>query len=133
VYAIDPRIESTTRTVLVRATCDNMEGQLLPGSFASLELTVADIPDALLVPAEAIVPGVDGKLVYVVSDGVARRRIVQTASRTAHAVHVVEGLQAGEQIVVSGLQQMRDGVHVTPLAPAAEARAASIATPERSP
>jgi membrane fusion protein (multidrug efflux system) len=131
VYAIDPRIDSATRTVLIRALCDNPEGHLLPGSFASLELTIADIPDALLIPAEAVVPGVDGKLVYVVQDGVAHRRVVQIGNRTSQAVQVVEGLAAGEQIVVSGLQQMRDGVEVKALAPLA--RAASAAVPERSP
>jgi membrane fusion protein (multidrug efflux system) len=131
VYAIDPRIDSATRTVLIRALCDNPEGHLLPGSFASLELTIADIPAALLIPAEAVVPGVDGKLVYVVQDGVAHRRVVQIGNRTSQAVQVVEGLAAGEQIVVSGLQQMRDGVEVKALAPLA--RAASAAVPERSP
>jgi membrane fusion protein (multidrug efflux system) len=125
VYAIDPRIDASTRTILVRALCDNTEGRLLPGSFASLELTVADIPDALLIPAEAVEPGVDGKLVYVVQDGVAHRRPVQIGKRTAQAVEVVDGLAAGEQIVVSGLQQMGEGVTVEALQPTTHA------TPER--
>jgi len=121
VYAIDPRVDASTRTILVRALCDNTEGHLLPGSFASLELTVADIPDALLIPAEAVEPGVDGKLVYVVQEGVAHRRHVQIGKRTAQAVEVVDGLTAGEQIVVSGLQQMGDGVTVEALQPMAQA------------
>jgi membrane fusion protein (multidrug efflux system) len=121
VYAIDPRIDASTRTILVRALCDNSEGHLLPGSFASLELTVADIPDALLIPAEAVEPGVDGKLVYVVQDGVAHLRRVQIGKRTAQAVQVVDGLAAGEKIVVSGLQQMGDGVTVNVLEPMARA------------
>lgn len=115
VYAVDPRIDTETRTMLVRARCDNPSGQLLPGSFASLELTLAAIPDAVLVPAEAVVPGTDGKYVYVVRDGVAHRRLVQTGSRTAQAVHVLEGLDAGEQVIVSGLQQVREGMRVAPL------------------
>jgi membrane fusion protein (multidrug efflux system) len=127
IYAIDPRIDAATRAVLVRAQCENTEGRLLPGSFANLELTVAEIPDALLIPAEAVEPGVDGKLVYVVRDGIAHRRRVQIGQRTAHAVQVVDGLAAGEQIVVSGLQQMDDGVAVEVLRPLAQA------TPERKP
>jgi membrane fusion protein (multidrug efflux system) len=125
VYAIDPRVDSSTRTILVRALCDNTAGRLLPGSFASLELTVADIPDALLIPAEAVEPGVDGKRVYVVQDGIAHRRIVQIGSRTAQAVQVVDGLAAGEQIVVSGLVQMSDGAAVKPLEPAKRVAAES--------
>jgi membrane fusion protein (multidrug efflux system) len=121
VYAIDPRIDASTRTVLVRALCDNAEGHLLPGSFASLELTVAEIPDALLIPAESIEPGVDGKVVYVVQEGVAHRRHVQIGKRTARSVEVVDGLAAGDQIVVSGLQQMSDGVTVEALQPMARA------------
>jgi membrane fusion protein, multidrug efflux system len=127
VYAIDPRIDSSTRTILVRALCDNTEGRLLPGSFANLELKVADIADALLIPAEAVEPGVDGKLVYVVQDGVAHRRVVQIGNRTAQAVQVVDGLVAGEQIVVSGLQQMGEGVAVKALEPPERV------TPERKP
>jgi membrane fusion protein (multidrug efflux system) len=126
IYAIDPRVDTSTRTLLVRATCDNGLGRLLPGSFASLELTVAEIPDALLVPAESIEPGVDGKVVYVVQEGVAHRRIVQTGSRTASLVQIVDGLAAGEQIVVSGLQQMSEGVKVKALDP-------TRAVPERKP
>lgn len=126
VYAIDPRVDAATRTFLVRALCDNTAGRLLPGSFANLELTVGDVPDALLIPAEAVEPGVDGKHVYVVAEGIAHRRVVQVGARTAQAVQVVEGLAAGEQIVVSGLQQMADGVSVKTLqetAPVAQAPA----------
>jgi membrane fusion protein (multidrug efflux system) len=126
IYAIDPRVDTSTRTILVRAACDNTQGRLLPGSFASLEMAIARIPDALLVPAEALESGVDGKVLYVVKDGVAHRRIVHTGSRTATLVQIIDGLAAGEQIVVSGLQQMDDGVNIKALDP-------PLPAPERKP
>ena len=112
VYAIDPRIDTATRTVLVRAVCDNITGRLLPGSFASVRLTAGVIPDAVLVPAQSVLPGVSGKSVYVVENGHVVLRGVETASRTADDVHVVAGLAPGDVIVTSGLQQLRDGLAV---------------------
>jgi membrane fusion protein, multidrug efflux system len=127
VYAIDPRIDTTTRTVLVRAVCDNTTGRLLPGSFASVRLTAGVIPDAVLVPAQSVLPGVSGKSVYVVENGHAVLRTVETATRTADDVHIVAGLAPGDVIVVSGLQQLRDGLPVQ----SAAAAVASLDTPKQ--
>jgi hypothetical protein len=65
------------------------------------------IADALLVPAEAVVAGLDEKNVFVIKAGLAERRAVETGSRTATQVHIVSGLQPGDQVITSGLQQMR--------------------------
>ena len=56
VYAYDPRIDAETRTLLIRALCPNPGGVLLPGAFANVELTLGETLDALLVPAEALIP-----------------------------------------------------------------------------
>lgn len=116
IYALDPRVEASTRTVLIRAVCPNAERRLLPGTFASVELVLDQIDDALLVPAVAVIPGLNEKNVFVMTDGKAERRAVETGTRTASAVHILAGLKAGELVIISGLQQLRPGQAVAQMA-----------------
>lgn len=115
IYAIDPRIDAATRTLLLRAVADNTDRSLLPGAFANVSLELDPLSGALLVPAEAVIPGIDEKNVFVMQDGVARRRAVEIGSRTATEVHVLSGLKGGERVITSGTQQLREGQSVAPL------------------
>ena len=112
IYAFDPRIDAITRTVSIRAHYSNPERRILPGAFANVELAFDEVVDAVLVPATAVVPGLDAKNVYVVRDGKAVRRAVETGARTAVSVQILSGLGPGDVVVISGVQQMRDGVPV---------------------
>ena len=109
VYAYDPRIDSETRTLLVRALCPNPGEVLLPGAFANVELMLNEMSDALLVPAEAVIPDFEAAFVFVVKDGKAERRKVVTGIRTEDRVQVLSGLEVGEVVVTSGLMQLRQG------------------------
>lgn len=109
IYAIDPHIDSDTRTLLIRAICPNGDGRVLPGAFANVSVTLAELKDAILIPAEAVIPGLDEKNVFVMKDGKAERRAVETGMRTARTVHVLSGLRPGDVVITSGLQQMRVG------------------------
>lgn len=116
IYAFDPRIDAGTRTVVIRAVCANPEGVLLPGAFANVELALATLDNAILVPAEAVIPGVSEKNVFVLVDGKAERRPVEIGTRTAHQVQILSGLKPGDRLIVSGLQQMRAGLAVADIA-----------------
>jgi len=124
IYALDPRIDAATRTVLIRALCPNPHGSLLPGAFANVVLTLSQLDDAILVPAVAVVPGLNEKNVFVLNDGKAERRAVETGTRLENSVHILAGLAAGEVIITSGLAQLRNG---QPVRIAHESR-----TPERT-
>jgi membrane fusion protein (multidrug efflux system) len=115
IFAIDPRIDAATRTLLLRAVADNTDRSLLPGAFANVSLDLEAVPDALLVPSEAVIPGTDAKNVFVMNLGVAERRAVEVGSRTATEVHVLSGLQPGDVVITSGLQQLRAGQAVAVL------------------
>ncbi len=112
IYAFDPRIDAGTRTVVIRAVCANPDGVLLPGAFANVELQLAQLDDAILVPAEAVIPGVSEKNVFVLVDGKAERRPVEIGTRTTNQVQILGGLKPGDRLIVSGLQQMRAGLAV---------------------
>jgi membrane fusion protein (multidrug efflux system) len=113
IYAFDPRIDTSTRTLLIRAVVPNPDGRLLPGAFASVEVTLGQLKEAVLIPAVAVVPGLNEKNVYVVKDGKAERRAVETGTRLESTVHILSGLAAGETVVTSGLQQIRSGQSVS--------------------
>lgn len=121
VYAYDPRIDADTRTLLIRALCPNPGEVLLPGAFASVELTLNETPDALLVPAESVIPDFEAAFVFVVKDGKAQRRKVVTGIRTESRVQITSGLTPGDSVVTSGLPLLTSGsaVEVEPEVPTA--------------
>jgi membrane fusion protein (multidrug efflux system) len=104
-----------TRTVLIRAVCPNREARLFPGAFASVSLKLGELDDAVLVPAIAVVPGLNAKTVYVVKDGRAELRTVVTGTRLEDRVQILSGLAPGDVIVTSGVLQLTPGQKVRPL------------------
>lgn len=116
VYAVEPRIDAATRTVRVRARAANPGGELFPGAFAKVRLVLAEQDDALMVPAIALVPGLEATTVYVVESGsggdVVSPRAVEIGRRTEDRVQILSGLEAGDRVVVSGVQQVRPGLAV---------------------
>lgn len=110
VFAIEPRIDSETRSLRLRARAPNPRSRLLPGAFARVRLELGTRDAALLVPSIALVPGVATATVYVVDDdGQAAARAVRTGIRTEDQVEILEGLAAGDRVIVSGLQQVKPG------------------------
>ena len=112
VYAVEPSVDPATRTVPVRATSPNPDGVLLPGAFADVILAVREVAAALTVPSIAIIPEQGGKKVWVVEDGAAQPRPVETGLRTADRVEVTSGLAEGDRVIVTGLQLVRPGMAV---------------------
>jgi membrane fusion protein (multidrug efflux system) len=129
VYAIEPRIDVATRTMLLRALCADAKGQLLSGSFASVECALPAIADALFVPALAVVPGLNKKTVFVIKDGKAEQRAIEAGTRTESMVQVLSGLKAGEQVIVSNLQQLRAGLAVQVVTPGSSSGKPNAASP----
>lgn len=113
-YAIEPQIDPGTRTIQLRARARN-PGNVFPGAFATVTLTLQEIPDALLVPANAIVPGLNRQSVFVVEDGKARQRRVETGLRLARDVQIVSGLEPGAVVITSGQLQLQPGAAVQPV------------------
>ena len=112
IYAFDPRIDTATRTVLIRARYPNPDRRVLPGAFANVELVLDELLDAVLVPSVAVIAGLNEKNVFIVRDGKAVRRPIATGTRTATTVQVLAGLSMGDVVITSGLQQMREGLAV---------------------
>lgn len=112
IYAIEPKIESQTRTLQLRARSNNDEGFLVPGAFADLELILKTLDDALMVPSISLVPELQGQKLYLYKNGSVVEQRVKTGIRTADRVQIVEGIQQGDTVLTTGLLQVREGMQV---------------------
>ncbi|MEQ9440508.1 MAG: efflux RND transporter periplasmic adaptor subunit [Cyclobacteriaceae bacterium] len=112
IYAIDPMIDPTTRTLKMRAISPNPERQLLPGQFARIDLILGRQDEALLVPTEAVIPELDGHKVFVAKQGVVEERKVQVGIRTNKEVEIAQGLSQKDTVVTSGILQIKSGSQV---------------------
>lgn len=112
VGAISPLVDVGGRSILLRAEIGNADGFLRPGLFARVQLLFSD-GKALVVPETALIPSGDSKSVYKVMQGRVQRVTVRTGQRRGGNVEILEGLQAGDQVVVAGLQKIGDGSAVS--------------------
>jgi membrane fusion protein (multidrug efflux system) len=112
---VDPTVQVPARTILVKAQVLNPDRALRPGMFVEARLVTEMRPEAVVVPEDAILPLEGRNFVWVVEEGSASRREVELGVRTPGFVEVLSGLSPGEQVVVGGLQQLREGAPVTPI------------------
>lgn len=112
IYAIEPEIETATRTLKIRAIADNSNGKLLPGTFATIELSLKNIKDAIVIPSEAVVPIQDGKVVYIANNGKAKEVKIETLARTSNDVVVTSGIKSGDTLLTSGLMSLKDDADI---------------------
>ena len=112
VYAVEPGIDALTRTLQLKAKADNADGSLLPGAFATVDLPLMVISDAILIPTEAIVPVQNGRKVFVCQNGKAKEVMVETSTRTEEEVLVVAGLKKGDTVLTTGVMSLRQGTPV---------------------
>ncbi len=112
VKSIDSRVDPVTRAVTVRAKIENPDEALKPGMFLLVELGVATRHSAILIPEEAVVSNGTERYVFVVTDGAIRQSPVMLGQRLPGEVEVLDGVGAGEQVVIGGVQKVRDGAKV---------------------
>ncbi|MEJ7692070.1 efflux RND transporter periplasmic adaptor subunit [Daejeonella sp.] len=107
VYAIDPGINVSSRTLQIAARASNPSGYLLPGSFTKVDLPLAEIRDAILIPSEAIVPVERGKKVFISKNGKATEVLIETSTRTEKEVLVTSGLSIGDTLLITGIMALK--------------------------
>jgi RND family efflux transporter MFP subunit len=108
---VDSAVDAASGTVKVKALFENRAGQLWPGAFVNVAMTVRTLKAAVVVPQVTIIQGQRGSLVYAVQDGKAVPRPVQVVYAQAEDA-AVSGLKPGERIVLDGRQNLRPGVSV---------------------
>jgi membrane fusion protein (multidrug efflux system) len=116
--AINPDLDSTTRSVRLQATFENAEKQLHPGMFVRVEVIFPEEQTVLAVPATAILSAPYGDSVYVIESNrtnstlVARQQFVRTGRSRGDFISVETGLKAGDRVVSAGIFKLRNGMPV---------------------
>jgi RND family efflux transporter MFP subunit len=118
---VDNAVDLASGTVRVKAQFDNADQALWPGAFVDVSLTVRTLRGVVVVPQAAVIQGPRGTTLFVIEEDnkAALRpvRIVHSAGTDA----VVEGVRAGERVVVDGKQNLRPGAGVAERSPGAPA------------
>lgn len=131
--AVSPEVDSSTRNLRVRATIANRGEKLRAGMFANVEVVLRSRKKVVAIPATAVLFAPYGDSVFVIEERegasagtverTLRQRFVRLGSQRGDFVAVTEGLEAGEQVVSSGVFKLSSGMNVVidnTLAPKAE-------------
>jgi multidrug efflux system membrane fusion protein len=116
---IDNEVDSRTGTIEVRVVLENAGHEIFPGLFCRIKLTGREIPDAVQVPLVAVGTDLGGKYMLVVGEEniVEQKYVTLGEQQEGGLVHIMEGLEGTETIIVNGLVFARPGRPVTPLTP----------------
>jgi membrane fusion protein (multidrug efflux system) len=112
VYAVDPMLNQQTRSLSMRALFDNSKGEVIPGQFAAVLLTLQKIENAILLPSQTIVPDIAGQKIYVIDSGRVHPSRITVGARTDSAVQVLTGVETGDTVLLNGLQFVTPGLQV---------------------
>ncbi|WP_421994195.1 efflux RND transporter periplasmic adaptor subunit [Reyranella sp.] len=122
ITAINPRIDTASRNIQVRATLANADQKLLPGMFATVRLETGEPERLVTLPQTAVAYNPYGSLVYLVDDKgkdpdgkpklVARQVFVTTGATRGDQVAILKGVGEGDVVVTSGQLKLRNGVPV---------------------
>lgn len=109
VYAIDPRVDASGRSLLIRGKIPNSDRLLRPGMFARVLLVIEEKLNALMIPEQAIISQGGGQIVYKVVDGKVVEVAVTVGLRRRGLVEIKEGLTPGDTVITAGQIKVRPG------------------------
>jgi RND family efflux transporter MFP subunit len=114
VTAVNPSLEAASRAIMVEAEIENGENLLRPNMFAQARILQPGGEQAVFVPKSAVIidKNTNSSRVFTIADGVARLVVVQLGEEENDMVRVTSGLDGSEQVAVSNLNELFDGVNV---------------------
>jgi membrane fusion protein (multidrug efflux system) len=122
ISAIEPKVDSASRNVRVRAALKNSDHKLLPGMYATVDIATGDPQRFVTLPQTAITFNAYGNTVYIVDKGGAgadgqpqltvRQSFVKTGETRGDQIAVLDGVKEGETVVTAGQLKLRNGAAV---------------------
>lgn len=109
---LDNQIDTSTGTLKLKAEFENQDDKLFPNQFINARLQLKTLDKAITIPVDAVQYGSKGTYVFVVEEGKAKMRLIKLGASEADKVSVIEGLKAGEQIVLEGIDRLYEGKEV---------------------
>lgn len=123
---VDNTVDTTTGTIQLKATFPNDDNALWPGQFVQVQMTLTHVPNAVVVPGQAVQTGQNGDYVFVVKpDQTVEMRPVKSGESVDGETVVASGLQAGETVVTDGQLNLVAGRTVAIKTPGAGGEASS--------
>jgi membrane fusion protein (multidrug efflux system) len=111
VYAIDPKIDASTRSLKIRAICENSKREIFPGSYAQVTLILKS-DNSVVIPTMAVIPDLHGQKTFVVRNGKAMPVQIETGIRNDTTIEVLKGLKAGDTVATEGIMALKPNVQV---------------------
>jgi RND family efflux transporter MFP subunit len=103
-------VDPLTSTVSMRATINNKDKTVYPGTFVYINIFITDKFDFIMVPPQAVLEDQLGKFVYTVdADNKAKRTGINVSLSTRYYTSVSQGLKNGDRVVISGLVKIQNG------------------------
>jgi len=112
VARIAPNVSATSRTLTVEAEIQNSNNALKPGQFATVRMLQERADAAVLIPARAVLNEAGVIRVFVIKNGHAEQRLVQTGQTDGDLIEIKTGIAADEQVATSNLEQLTDGIAI---------------------
>jgi membrane fusion protein (multidrug efflux system) len=129
VSAIDPTVDSMTRSIKLRASIPDKEGKLLPGMFTNVEVLLPEKQDVVALPATALIHASYGDSVFIVEDKrqdtgyvpsdpsgkpvkVGRQQFVRVGPARGDFVAILQGVKPGQEVVTAGAFKLRNGASI---------------------
>lgn len=111
---LDNAVDTTSGAITAKAIFANTDGLLTPGQFARVALQLGKLPDALVVPSQAVESGINGSYAFVVNaDSTVEIRQLRLSGEAGAFSVVSNGLAAGERVVTSGQARLREKAKVS--------------------
>lgn len=111
IYAVEPKVDPSTRMLRIRAYCPNEDGRIPPGASARVELPLQAAQGVVMAPSTAVVPDIRGQKVFLLKGGKAKSVSVTSGYRTEDRVEL-SGIGPGDTLITTGLVQLKDGMAV---------------------
>jgi len=112
VARVSPSVTATSRTLTVEADVDNPNAELKPGQFATIRILLPHNAPAVLVPQRALRTISGATYVFVIKNGFAQQRLVQSGQTEGDLVELKSGVAADEIVAISNVDQLSDGAAV---------------------
>lgn len=112
VLRIAPKLDPTTHTFRIEVEVDNSNDHFRPGMFVEVNIIAAKRSEVPVVPREAVTRRGNANVVFVVSGQRANRRDVRLGLSDDEKYEVIDGIKAGDQVVVRGLETLTDGTRI---------------------
>lgn len=115
VEAVNPELDLTTRTIRVRGTVANADGELLPGMFGTVNIVQPEPLQVVAIPATAVYPQAYGNSIFVIkpsedgSSKIVEQRFVTLGLTRGDFVQIEKGLEAGEEVATTGVFKLDNG------------------------